>query len=94
MALVRFLGTLRSMSPAIRVRTAAMQLDRQERADLARQLIASLDEDVDTAGDDVEAAWLDEVERRLSDAEGEPAKFEPWEIVEERIAARLRDMRR
>lgn len=94
MALVRFLGTLRRMSSAINVRTAAMQLDRQERADLARQLIASLDEDVDTAGDDVEAAWLDEVERRLSDAEGGTAKFEPWKIVEERIAARLRDMRR
>jgi putative addiction module component (TIGR02574 family) len=82
------------MSSVTSVRTAAMQLDRQERADLARQLIASLDDEVDAADDDVDAAWLAEVERRVLIAEGGTAKFEPWEVVEERIAARLRDMRR
>jgi putative addiction module component (TIGR02574 family) len=70
-----------------------MQLARQERAEIARELIASLDEDVDAADEDVEAAWLAEVERRLADAEHGSAKFEPWEVVEERIAARLRAMR-
>jgi len=71
-----------------------MQLDRQERADLARQLIASLDEEVDATDEDVESAWLAEVERRLATAEHGRAKLEPWEDVEERIAARLRDLRR
>lgn len=81
------------MSSVSAVLTAAMQLARQERADIARELIASLDEDVDAADEDVEAAWLAEVERRLSAAEHGAAKFEPWEVVEERIAARLRAMR-
>lgn len=82
------------MSSVSTVRSAALQLDRQERADLARQLIASLDEGVDAADGDVEAAWLAEVEKRIATAAGGTAKFEPWEAAEERIAARLRDMRR
>jgi hypothetical protein len=57
-------------------------------------LIASLDEELDGADEDVEAAWLAEVDRRLLAAERGTAKFEPWEVVEERIAAHLREMRR
>ena len=87
-------GIIRGMSSATSVRAAAMQLARQERADLARQLIVSLDEDADAVGEDVEAAWLAEVEQRLATAERAPAKFEPWEVAQERIAARLRDMGR
>jgi putative addiction module component (TIGR02574 family) len=82
------------MSSVTSVRTAALQLARQDRADLARQLIASLDEELDGADEDVEAAWLAEVDRRLLAAERGTAKFEPWEVVEERIAAHLREMRR
>jgi putative addiction module component (TIGR02574 family) len=82
------------MSSVATVLTAAMQLDRPERADVARQLIASLDDGAHTAEPEVEAAWLVEVDRRLAAAEGGPAQFEPWKVVEERIAARLRGLRR
>ena len=65
----------------------ALQLPPEERADVAKLLIASLD---DPADEGVEAAWLAEVERRLQDVDRGTAKFEPWEVVRTRIAARLR----
>lgn len=64
----------------------ALQLPPEERADVAKMLIASLDEPDDEG---VEAAWLEEVERRLQDVDRGTAKFEPWETVRARIAARL-----
>jgi putative addiction module component (TIGR02574 family) len=69
----------------------ALQLPPEERADVAKRLIASLD---DPADGDVEAAWLAEVERRLQDVDRGTAKFEPWEVVRARIATRLRTNRR
>ena len=69
----------------------ALQLPPEERADVAKRLIASLDEPAD---EDVEAAWLTEVERRLQDVDRGTAKFEPWEVVRARIATRLRTNRR
>ncbi|MEP7124762.1 MAG: addiction module protein [Byssovorax sp.] len=69
----------------------ALQLPPQERADVAKLLIASLD---DPAEDGVEVAWLAEVERRLQDVDRGTAKLEPWEVVRTRIAARLRANRR
>ncbi|MEO7328044.1 MAG: addiction module protein [Minicystis sp.] len=68
----------------------ALQLSPEERADVAKRLIASLDEPADG---DVEAAWLAEVERRLQDVDRGTAKFEPWEVVRARIASRLRKSR-
>ncbi len=65
----------------------ALRLPPEERADVAKSLIASLD---DPADEDVEAAWLAEVERRLQDVDRGTAKFEPWEVVRARLAARLR----
>jgi putative addiction module component (TIGR02574 family) len=65
----------------------ALQLPPEERADVAKLLIASLD---DPADEGVEAAWLNEVERRLQDVDRGTAKFESWEVVRARIAARLR----
>jgi putative addiction module component (TIGR02574 family) len=82
------------MSSTNAVLAAAMKLPREERADLARELIASLDEEVEAAGGDVEAAWLAEVERRQAAMDHRTAKLEPWDDVHDRIAARLRDMRR
>ncbi|MFS8069403.1 MAG: addiction module protein [Byssovorax sp.] len=69
----------------------ALQLPPEERADVAKHLIASLDEPAD---EDVEAAWLAEVERRLQNVDRGTAKYEPWEVVRARIAARLRTNRR
>ena len=69
----------------------ALQLPPEERADVAKLLIASLD---DPAEEGVEVAWLAEVERRLRDVDRGTAKFESWEVVRTRIAARLRANRR
>lgn len=69
----------------------ALQLPPGERADVAKHLIASLD---DPADEGVEVAWLAEVERRLQDVDRGTANFEPWEVVRARIAARLHAKRR
>ena len=69
----------------------ALQLPPGERADVAKHLIASLD---DPADEGVEVAWLTEVERRLQDVDRGTANFEPWEVVRARIAARLHANRR
>jgi putative addiction module component (TIGR02574 family) len=48
------------MSPPEELESAVLALPRAERARLAQQLLASLDEEPE-----VEAAWRDEVRRRL-----------------------------
>ncbi|WP_437917491.1 addiction module protein [Sorangium sp. So ce302] len=68
-----------------------MQLPPEERADVAKRLIASLDGPAD---EDVEAAWLAEVERRLQDVDRGTASVEPWDVVRERLATRLRATRK
>jgi len=40
---------------------SALELDKKRRAELAKRLIKSLDEEVDS---DIEQAWIDEVTRR------------------------------
>jgi putative addiction module component (TIGR02574 family) len=58
-----------------------------ERAHLAHELIASLEE---VQEPDAEAAWLAEIERRLQEVDAGTAKLEDWDVVRSRIAARLR----
>ncbi|CAN5268060.1 hypothetical protein BH23BAC3_BH23BAC3_01450 [soil metagenome] len=43
------------------IENSALELDEKHRAELAKRLIKSLDEQVD---DDIEQAWIDEVHRR------------------------------
>ena len=70
---------------------SALQLPREERARVAREIIASLDEPADQ---NVEAAWLAEVERRLDEVERGSAKLVPWDVVRQRVEERLRAVRR
>jgi putative addiction module component (TIGR02574 family) len=79
------------MSSRNAVLAEALQLSPEERADVAKRLIASLD---DPADEDVEAAWLAEVERRLQDVDRGTASVEPWDAVRERLARRLRTNRK
>ena len=58
---------------------------------MAREIIASLDEPADQ---NVEAAWLAEVERRLDEVERGSAKLVPWDVVRQRVEERLRAVRR
>ncbi|HYC88680.1 MAG TPA: addiction module protein [Thermoanaerobaculia bacterium] len=59
----------------------ALTLPANDRAELAAQLLASLDE----AEADVEAAWAAEIERRVADARANPDDEEDWRIVLDEI---------
>ena len=67
------------------VESAALQLPRTHRARLAERLIASLDEE-----DEVEAAWNEEIERRVREVDSGEVKLIPGKQVMDRIRARLR----
>ncbi len=60
----------------------ALKLSPTERADMAEQLLASLDENLDS---DVEKAWQEEVQRRLQQVERGEVKTIPWEEVQRRL---------
>ena len=60
----------------------ALRLDEKARAELAVELLASLDGPADP---DAAAAWEKEIERRVKELDAGTAKLEPWETVKRRI---------
>lgn len=60
----------------------ALKLSPSERADVAEQLLVSLDDAVDS---DVEKAWQEEVQQRLQQVERGEVKTIPWEEVQRRL---------
>jgi putative addiction module component (TIGR02574 family) len=64
----------------------ALSLSEEERAELAGSLIKSLDATVDEAA---EAAWNEEIARRIADLDSGKAKTIPWEVVRSRISSKL-----
>jgi len=60
----------------------ALRLDTTDRAKLAAELLASLDGEPE---EDVEAAWAEEVERRIDEIESGAVKLVPWEDVKRRV---------
>ncbi|MHB0981643.1 MAG: addiction module protein [Thermoleophilia bacterium] len=60
----------------------ALRLDADARADVAAELLASLDGPGDP---DTEAAWATEIARRVAAVEAGTATLEPWESVKRRI---------
>ena len=64
----------------------ALRLDSSERAEVAAELLASLDGPADP---DAEAAWEAEIGRRVADIEAGTAKLEPWEDVKRRIEKKI-----
>ena len=64
----------------------ALALSPNERAWLASELIASLDENRDS---DVDAAWAAEIERRIAEVESGEAETISWEEARTRIRATL-----
>jgi len=66
----------------------ALTLSPDERADVAAELLASLDEPTDNPAD-VEAAWAAEIERRARRVLSGESAGEPWEDVRDRITRRL-----
>lgn len=72
---------------ADRLLTEAMKLTTEQRAKLAAELIASVDGDPDA---DAQIAWAREIDRRVQRIRIEGSKGEDWQVVHDRIAARLR----
>jgi putative addiction module component (TIGR02574 family) len=67
---------------ALKVLEDALRLPENERADLAAQLLKSLDPEADT---DVAAAWDAEVLRRLDELDKGLVKPVPWSEARQRI---------
>ena len=82
----RQIATLIAMSAtADKIRDSALTLPPDERAWLASELIASLDEGTDPG---VEAAWAAEIERRIAEVEA-GAETTSWEEARARIRVRI-----
>jgi putative addiction module component (TIGR02574 family) len=64
----------------------ASQLTENERAELAGLLLESLEE---TPDEGVEAAWSEEVERRVREIDSGEVTTVPWEQVRSSLYARL-----
>jgi putative addiction module component (TIGR02574 family) len=60
----------------------ALRLDLDARAEVAAELLASLDGPADP---NTEAAWAVEIERRVAAIEAGTVKLEPWEDVKRRV---------
>lgn len=60
----------------------ALRLDLEARAQVATELLASLDGPADP---NTEAAWALEIERRVAAIEAGTVKLEPWEDVKRRV---------
>lgn len=60
----------------------ALRLEPDSRAEVAAELLASLDGPADP---DAEAAWDAEIERRIAAIEAGTVRLEPWSEVKRRI---------
>lgn len=60
----------------------ALRLDPDARAELAAELLASLDGPIDP---DAEAAWNAEIQRRIEAIDAGVLQLEPWADVKRRI---------
>jgi putative addiction module component (TIGR02574 family) len=67
-----------------------MNLPPHERADVARQIISSLDGPSDA---DAAQAWVQEIERRVREIRDGSVQLADWEDVKARIKARLAAIR-
>jgi putative addiction module component (TIGR02574 family) len=66
----------------------ALKLGVGERAELASELIASLDAEAD---DDAEAAWALEIEERAAQAQSGTDPGQPWSTVRDRLERDLKN---
>ena len=69
----------------------ALALPLNERADVAAELLASLDNSAPEDPQEVEAAWAAEIERRARRVLSGESRGDPWDLVRERTARKLTD---
>lgn len=67
---------------------AALHLEPGDRELLVEQLMASLVPEKDFASDELERAWMTEIERRSAEIDAGTAELVDWSEVRSRIAAR------
>ena len=67
----------------------ALTLPADQRADVAAQLLASLDDEA-VATEDIEAAWAVEIEKRARRVLAGQSEGIPWDDVRRRAEAELR----
>ena len=67
----------------------ALTLPAEERADVAAELLASLDEAPPEDPAEVEATWAREIERRARPVMSGESTGEPWEDVRARVMQKL-----
>ena len=60
----------------------ASTIDEQDRARLAGLLLESLEHKVD---EDIESAWLEEIERRLGELDADGVNLVPWDEIKVRM---------
>ena len=65
---------------------AVLELDASERAWLAREVVASLDGAEPT--EEVEAAWTEEIRRRVGEIERGEVALEDWAVTRDRLLKR------
>jgi hypothetical protein len=83
-------GRLRMMSvDSEGVLREALTLPSRERAAVAAELLASLDEPASDDADAVAAAWAEELEHRSRRARSGEDRGEPWEAVRDRSRNKL-----
>ncbi len=71
------------------VRREALALTDEERAELAADLLASLDDAIGESDDALEVAWAEEIERRALAVISGETKVADWETVRESIVDEL-----
>ena len=83
------------MPPAVaKIRADALALSPAERAELAHDLLVSLDDDASNDGpNEVAAAWVTEIERRVADLDAGRSRTVPMAEAMARIRDRLRAQR-
>jgi hypothetical protein len=67
---------------------AALHLDPGEQERLIEQLLEILVKEKDFASDDLQRAWLSEIQRRSAEIDAGTAELVEWSAVRERIEAR------
>jgi putative addiction module component (TIGR02574 family) len=80
-------GSIKTVSNAEEILNGALKLSTGERARIARELLASLD---DRADENNDQAWVDELETRAAEIRNGTAELEDWDSVRKTISANLR----
>lgn len=74
---------------AVELLRDALELPPDERAAVVTELLASLDDGESLVGEDMEAAWAEEIERRARRVLSGESAGTPWEEVRRSIEANL-----